>query len=383
MDDDAVFCEKCGKMIARKAVSEAEPDQGTVSAGPVQLSVSEEPDSAEKKKKTSLSVIARICIAAVAAAAVLFVRGRSGPQEQLPSVLSQNNFHNGAIFAFDDNRIYFYASNEEQNNKTVLYSQDYEQKDEKILSENDKISKIRIADGKLMYSTADYDENEKKYTLEMMNPDGTEEAVRIIESSTFIDVFDKAGEDIYYLTENKLHRCNPEGKEDAILLSDVTDFFCAGKVIYYTTENEVFSFDRKKEESTKLVDGSVSELCLDEGKLYYLKDSALYTYDLKDAKEKKLADLADSHSMLISGGVIYLIRHLETDELESLLRGVEKEVFLSLIGGGYLRVVSAESGHVEDHKNAYCGVALFAYPQGVYFRYSYFLNLLADLKDFQ
>ena len=163
----------------------------------------------------------------------------------------------------------------------------------------------------------------------------------------------------------------------------MTDFFCAGKVIYYTTENEVFSFDRKKEESTKLVDGSVSELCLDEGKLYYLKDSALYTYDLKDAKEKKLADLADSHSMLISGGVIYLIRHMETDELESLLGGVEKEVFLSLIGGGYLRVVSAESGHVEDHKNAYCGVALFAYPQGVYFRYSYFLNLLADLKDFQ
>ena len=56
--------------------------------------------------------------------------------------------------------------------------------------------------------------------------------------------------------------------------------------------------------------------------------------------------------MLISGGVIYLIRHMETDELESLLGGVEKEVFLSLIGGGYLRVVSAESGHVEDHKDS-------------------------------
>ena len=92
MDDDAVFCEKCGKMIARKAVSEAEPDQGTASAEPVQPSVSEEPDSAKKKKKTSASVIAGICIAIAAAAAVLFVRGRSGPQEQLPSVLSQNNF---------------------------------------------------------------------------------------------------------------------------------------------------------------------------------------------------------------------------------------------------------------------------------------------------
>ena len=117
LDDDAVFCEKCGKMIARKAVSEAEPDQGTVSAEPVQPSVSEEPDSAEKKKKSSMSLIAGICIAAVAAAAVLFVRGMSGPQEQLPSVLSQNNFHNGAIFAFDDNRIYFYASNEGQDHK--------------------------------------------------------------------------------------------------------------------------------------------------------------------------------------------------------------------------------------------------------------------------
>lgn len=374
LDDDAVFCENCGKMIARKAESTAEAGHQTVSV---------ESDPAEKKKKSPMSVIVGGCIAAVAVAGVMLLLGRFGSDEQLPSVLSQNNFHNGAIFAFDDNRIYFYASNEAQNNKTVLFSQNYEQKDEKILSENDKINKIRIADGKLMYSTADYDKNEKRYTLEMMNPDGTEEAARILESSTFIDVFDKVGDDIYYLTENNLHRCNSEGQEDFILISDVTDFFCAGKVIYYTTENEVFSFDRKKEESTKLVDGTVSELCLDEGKLYYLKDSALYSYNLQNGSEKKLADLVDSHSMLISDGIIYLIRHLETDELESLLGGMEKEIFLSLIGGGYLQEVPEEGGHVEDHKNAYCGVALFAYPQGVYFRYSYFMNLLADMKDFQ
>jgi len=30
-------------------------------------------------------------------------------------------FDNGAIFAFDDNRIYFYASNEAQNQKTAMW----------------------------------------------------------------------------------------------------------------------------------------------------------------------------------------------------------------------------------------------------------------------
>ena len=60
----------------------------------------------------------------------------------------------------------------------------------------------------------------------MMNPDGTEEAVRIIESSTFIDVFDKAGEDIYYLTENKLHRCNSEEQGESIIRTPVAEVPC-------------------------------------------------------------------------------------------------------------------------------------------------------------
>lgn len=40
------------------------------------------------------------------------------------------------------------------------------------------------------------------------------------------EAFDKAGEDIYYLTENKLHRCISEGQEDSIIRMPVAGLPC-------------------------------------------------------------------------------------------------------------------------------------------------------------
>ena len=40
------------------------------------------------------------------------------------------------------------------------------------------------------------------------------------------EAFDKAGEDIYYLTENKLHRCNSEEQGESIIRTPVAEVPC-------------------------------------------------------------------------------------------------------------------------------------------------------------
>ena len=116
--------------------------------------------------------------------------------------------------------------------ETCLYSKDYDGNDKKKLSDNKKIHKIRVTDGKLLYMTFDKDNDVN--TVGMMNPDGSEDTT-IVTAADEITAFDKDGDEILYLTNDVLRSCSLQGDHDTIIVSDIESFINAGNTIYRGT----------------------------------------------------------------------------------------------------------------------------------------------------
>jgi hypothetical protein len=219
----------------------------------------------------------------------------------------------------------------------------------------------------------------------MINPDGTE-AVTITDLKAEITDYDLNGKELLYLADNKLHSCSLDGSNDKVLLSDVKEFVNAGSMLYYASSDGVCSYTRKKEESTKLFDGEISEFCCGDEKFYFRRDDAYFMAD-SEGNEKKLVDDKLVHFMLLKGEYIYFVRMFDKEKLDVLLgQGWENTDSKYLIGVGPAIWIPKEGGALEElgdknKEDLILGTTLFGYPDGMYTRGSIVLNTLSPVEN--
>ena len=337
---------------------QAEPERASYppkhmpQTGPEQVSQPQEnmpqenpPDPPAKKKGTPVVIIAAcIVIAAVIAAAAL-MGGQEKPLIKA-DLMSQNNFNNGAIFAYDDSHLYFVADYEGESLENDLYSTDYDGNSKKLLFSDGYVRKVRVTDGKVLFTYTDKEDSDHFY-IGMIDPDGAE-AVTITDLEAEITDYDLNGKELLYLADEELHSCSLDGSNDKVLLSGVKKFVNAGSMLYYASSDGVYSYTRKKEKSTKLFDGEISELCCGDGRFYFRRDDAYFLTDT-EGNEKKLVDDKLVHFMLFKGEYIYFIRMFDKGKLDVLLgQGWEDTDSKYLVGVGTPIRIPKEGGALED-----------------------------------
>lgn len=421
LDDDAVFCEKCGKPVVGRPL-EAVIQKNEEGTGPqdshnnensevkaltnlygddhsdgivkeTEIAADQKSDAAgeneavgkmaavDKKKKglPAVGIIALVLIAVIGLAGLSRHSGSTGTRSKAPDVMAQNNFENGGIFAYDDTRHYFIGPYEKKDQESVLYSTDREGNDRKKLSSEKEYDKIKVTGEQLLVSICDSDAD--RYELQMMNKDGSD-VKTIVKSSSRLEGFDRSGKIIFYLADNKIHSCSIDGENDEVIVEGALSFICAGDVLYYTTDTSANSYDFEKKEDTTLVDGTVSYLCYENEKLYYVKNDAVYEMNLKGNEEKKLADVDTVTSLLVLDDMILALHMLSYEEIGELLKKADMEDYIiEAIGTGYLVQIPKEGGSAFEAKNAYGGVALFGCPEDMYCRVSFFSNDMISIKE--
>ena len=327
-------------------------------------------------------IAACIVIAAVIAAAAL-MGGQEKPLIKA-DLMSQNNFNNGAIFAYDDSHLYFVADYEGESLENDLYSTDYDGNSKKLLFSDGYVRKVRVTDGKVLFTYTDKEDSDHFY-IGMIDPDGAE-AVTITDLEAEITDYDLNGKELLYLADEELHSCSLDGSNDTVLLSGVKKFVNAGSMLYYASSDGVYSYTRKKEKSTKLFDGEISELCCGDGRFYFRRDDAYFLTDT-EGNEKKLVDDKLVHFMLFKGEYIYFIRMFDKGKLDVLLgQGWEDTDSKYLVGVGTPIRIPKEGGALEDlgdksKEDIIVGTTIFGYPDGMYTRGTIVLNTLTPVEN--
>ena len=371
-------------------MSQAGPEQAGLpqnmapQAGPEQAGMPQNPQNTPAKKKGKPLVIIAACIviAAVIAAAAL-MGGQEKPLIKA-DLMSQNNFNNGAIFAYDDSHLYFVADYEGESLENDLYSTDYDGNSKKLLFSDGYVRKVRVTDGKVLFTYTDKEDSDHFY-IGMIDPDGAE-AVTITDLEAEITDYDLNGKELLYLADEELHSCSLDGSNDKVLLSGVKKFVNAGSMLYYASSDGVYSYTRKKEKSTKLFDGEISELCCGDGRFYFRRDDAYFLTDT-EGNEKKLVDDKLVHFMLFKGEYIYFIRMFDKGKLDVLLgQGWEDTDSKYLVGVGTPIRIPKEGGALEDlgdksKEDIIVGTTIFGYPDGMYTRGTIVLNTLTPVEN--
>ena len=371
-------------------MSQAGPEQAGLpqnmapQAGPEQAGMPQNPPNTPAKKKGKPLVIIAACIviAAVIAAAAL-MGGQEKPLIKA-DLMSQNNFNNGAIFAYDDSHLYFVADYEGESLENDLYSTDYDGNSKKLLFSDGYVRKVRVTDGKVVFTYTDKEDSDHFY-IGMIDPDGAE-AVTITDLEAEITDYDLNGKELLYLADEELHSCSLDGSNDKVLLSGVKKFVNAGSMLYYASSDGVYSYTRKKEKSTKLFDGEISELCCGDGRFYFRRDDAYFLTDT-EGNEKKLVDDKLVHFMLFKGEYIYFIRMFDKGKLDVLLgQGWEDTDSKYLVGVGTPIRIPKEGGALEDlgdksKEDIIVGTTIFGYPDGMYTRGTIVLNTLTPVEN--
>ena len=369
---------------------QAEPEQAGLpqnmapQAGPEQAGMPQNPQNTPAKKKGTPLVIIAACIviAAVIAAAAL-MGGQEKPLIKA-DLMSQNNFNNGAILAYDDSHLYVVADYEGESLENDLYSTDYDGNSKKLLFSDGYVRKVRVTDGKVVFTYTDK-ENSDHFYIGMIDPDGAE-AVTITDLEAEITDYDLNGKELLYLADEELHSCSLDGSNDKVLLSGVKKFVNAGSMLYYASSDGVYSYTRKKEKSTKLFDGEISELCCGDGRFYFRRDDAYFLTDT-EGNEKKLVDDKLVHFMLFKGEYIYFIRMFDKGKLDVLLgQGWEDTDSKYLVGVGTPIRIPKEGGALEDlgdksKEDIIVGTTIFGYPDGMYTRGTIVLNTLTPVEN--
>ena len=360
------------------------PQNMAPQAGPEQAGMPQNPQNTPAKKKGKPLVIIAACIviAAVIAAAAL-MGGQEKPLIKA-DLMSQNNFNNGAIFAYDDSHLYFVADYEGESLENDLYSTDYDGNSKKLLFSDGYVRKVRVTDGKVLFTYTDKEDSDHFY-IGMIDPDGAE-AVTSTDLEAEITDYDLNGKELLYLADEELHSCSLDGSNDKVLLSGVKKFVNAGSMLYYASSDGVYSYTRKKEKSTKLFDGEISELCCGDGRFYFRRDDAYFLTDT-EGNEKKLVDDKLVHFMLFKGEYIYFIRMFDKGKLDVLLgQGWEDTDSKYLVGVGTPIRIPKEGGALEDlgdksKEDIIVGTTIFGYPDGMYTRGTIVLNTLTPVEN--
>lgn len=339
----------------------------------------------KKKKISPILILLAVIAAAATITAVILTGGKARPVIKA-DLMAQNNFNNGAVFAYDASRLYFVEAYNADTLVNDLYSTDYDGNDKKLLFSDGDVRKVRVTEGKVLFSyRGKKDEDKEHFTLAMMNPDGTEKLVIAEADSEIID-FDLNGDELLYVVDSGLHSCSLDGQDDKELVSDVKSFINAGSMLYYVSSDGVYSFIRKNGKSEKLIDGEAQELCCEDGRFYYKTEDTYYVTS-EDGRKTKLLEEPLSHYMLVRNNYVYFVQMFTMDELNMYLgEDWTENESIAMIGIGKAIRVPKEGGAKEElgKKNSekmILGATLFGYPEGMYTRLSLVLNLITPVEN--
>lgn len=389
LDDDAVFCDKCGTAI-KKDYSENE----TVSVDTLNSKSAIEsntivdnltPTSTKSgKKRFVVFIFAIVVVAAIVVAAILFLM-TSASSKSTSDPRAESNFNNGAKLAYDDKALYFIGLYDEGDSSTCVYSTTYTGTNKTLISDNSSISKIRIVNEKILYEIYGDD----VYTIGIMDKDGSNNTV-IVEkdkgSDDSLNDFDVTSSTLYYLYNNELRTCTMDGADDTLLFNGVKDFLIVGNMLYYATDKSIFSYDIKKSENIEICSSEASSLVFDDGKIYFKNSNGIYSVAVTgDEGAQRIVKDSDVGNFVLDGDNIYYIQTLDTDDMIELAKAIDEDDYITyaiaMIGAGQIEQVSKFGGSpVAVDSDQLLSVALFVYPNGMYSKLSVFTNSLSRIE---
>ena len=389
LDDDAVFCEKCGTAIKRTASLDSAKDsiaQESSSNNQISNESANENPTATVAKPKSRRIIALVAaLAVIVFVAIFFALNKSTFGVSDPRV--ESNFNSGGKLAFDDKALYFIGLYDENDSETCVYSTSYTGTNKSLVSSNPNISRIRIANGKILYATYEDD----TYKIGLMGKDGSDDNILVEltnDSDNYLNDFSASDTTLYYLYNDELRMRPMNDGEDTLLLDNVEDFILAGDTIYYATESSIFSYNIKKAESVEICSSEAYNLVLCDEKIYFKNDNGIYRVSLTGKESAELI-VKDSKvgNFVIDGDNIYYLQTLETDEITELAKYIDEDEYftyaLAMIGSGQIKRVPKAGGPAESvDSNQSLSTALFVYPDGMYSRTSIFSDTLS-LVEFE
>lgn len=379
LDDDAQFCEHCGTVIKRIAseVSISGDSEATntqeQNVSPVMINEDEQPKakSIKKKSKKGLFIgITAILVVIVVGIALSGMLG-GGSNGKSSNIYHESNFNNGAKFAYDNSRLYFVGLYDEDDEDTVVYSTDYKGVNKTLISDNGDIISIRICDGRIYYKTS----GDEEYTIGVMDTDGSSDAT-IVKNEESLGHYDVHGDKLYYLLDAKIHVCNFNGEEDAIILEEVETFTLCNGVIYFVSNSDVINSYRIKNGETKELckSSGASSLSVDGNTLYFACDTGLSSISIsEDATVTKVIRDSSLYSYVFYNDCIYYNHQMSDDDRESIAEYLGEDDWdvltykLALIGAGsiYKAPISGGDGESVDSDQIFV-YSLYSYPQGLY-----------------
>lgn len=389
LDDDAVFCEKCGTAIKRTASLDFAKDsttQESSSSNQISNELTNENSTVAVTKPKNRRIIALVVALTVIVAAVIFFALNKSTFD-VSDPRAESNFNNGGKLAFDDKALYFIGLYEENDSETCVYSTSYTGTNKALVSSNPNISRIRIVNGKILYATYEDD----TYKIGLMEKDGSEDTVLVEltnDSDNYLNDFSASDTTLYYLYNDELRMRPMSDGEDSLLLDNVEDFILVGDTIYYATESSIFSYNIKKAESVEICSSKAYNLVLCDENIYFKNDNGIYRVSLTGKESAELI-VKDSKvgNFVIDGDNIYYLQTLETDEITELAKYIDEDEYftyaLAMIGSGQIKRVPKSGGPAESvDSNQPLSTALFVYPDGMYSRTSIFSDTLS-LVEFE
>ena len=389
LDDDAVFCDKCGTAIKKDistnetAAVDALNSEGLTKNNTIVDNPTLTTTKSGHKKLIILFATIAVVVAVVVVAVLSMISGTSNGSTSDPR--AESNFNNGAQFAYDDKTLYFIGLFDDDDSDTCVYSTSYTGTNRVLISDNSDISKIRIANGKILYEIYGDD----TYTIGIMDKDGANNAV-IIEldrgSDDYLNDFDATSTEVYYLYNDELRTCSMDGADDTMLLEGVKDFVIVGKTLYYASEKSIFSYDIKTTRSTEICNSEASNLVFDDGKIYFKNNNGIYSVATTgDEGAQKIVKDNAVGNFVLDGDKIFYIQKLDTDDMIELAKIIDEDDYVTyavaMIGAGQIECVSKLGGNPETvDSDQLLSVALFAYPNGMYSKLSIFANSLSRIE---
>lgn len=409
LDDDAAFCEKCGTAVIKKSVCNNEGEPSTVSAPAVLAedktenidvkenaldttskpyadeNVTEENEGKSQiKPKLKYGIFAGAAIVVIVIIALIVSIVSKGSNQVSFDARAQSNFNAGGEFAYDSEKLYVFGKMNDSDKEESLYSMSYSGINKTKISDNSDINDIRMADGRILYSTY----KDSKYSLAIMDVDGGNNTV-IKNSIDSLDAYNLESDMIYYTSNDKLYSCKLNGDDEQELRDGVKGFILVGKTIYYSTDNSIYKYDIKKKDSIEICSETGTQLNYDSNRVYFKNDDGIYYIETSgDNPAQRIISDSRVTKYLINGESIYYIQSLSEEERSAVLSQFENEeeyvytlALIGIFGVGRVKQVSKDGGVVSDvDTNQDIFFSLYAYPNGYYSKSTIFDDNVKAVK---
>jgi hypothetical protein len=383
IEDDALFCEKCGTAIKsvslRKEdedVSGQQPTESDNIASNVLTGVGHTRHIAEKKKNKKIVLIIIGVVVVLAVAAVAFTQGLLGSVNV--DIVAQCNYNSAGKFAYDSTTLYLIGDFNDDDDDTSLYSMSYNGTNKKLISDNGDIIRFRLVDGKILYLMTDY-------SIGIMDTDGTNDSVLLEierEDDDVLTTFDLSDGVLYYVYNDELHKHPIQDGEDTVLASNVNMFVLVGKTIYYNTDDSIFSCDINGGNALEIYSGESEMLAYEDNTIYFKNDNGIFSVAVNGEEMAQCivkADLEHVVSYIVEDDYIYYIQTFTTDEIATIYKSLDLDstaaFALAMYGCGTVQRVEKTGGIAEEMDSDPAIMAyLYGYPSGMYSRASILID---------